>query len=86
MKFFEAMELVSQGKVVRRKNWQEGSAELKNWYVMLNNEFVFVFYGNHVPNGPLKLTKANIDSDDWEVVTNSYEIELAALKRKHGVT
>lgn len=86
MKFFEAMQAVAEGKAVRRKDWVNNSGILMGvdkWYVFLHGGTVAVYEGNHVYRAEMKITLENLKTDDWEVCSNMYEIELAALKKKY---
>lgn len=89
MKFLEALDLVSAGSIVRRKNWASPAGYnigVNSWYVAIDDQtdMVSVFDGDNCSRGELRLTKDNLASDDWELVKDTYKIELAALKRKHG--
>lgn len=87
MKFFEAMQAVVAGKAVRRKNWTSPSGlhmGVDKWYVFLHGSTICIYEGDHTYRSEIKLTLENIQSDDWEVCPNMYEIELAALKKKYN--
>lgn len=88
MKFLEAMELVRQGKAVRRKNWvtsKDRYVKVDDWYAFLDLDgSVKLFSGDHCSRGYMKLTKENLETNDWEVYPNMYAVELSVLNRKYG--
>lgn len=92
MKFLEAVKQISAGKIMRRNNWLSpagvnlGSNLL---YVKMDQETgrISVFtMENFILKSDLLLTRANIESDDWQELTKDeqYQIELKELKRKYG--
>ena len=87
MNFIEAMDAVCKGYFVRRKNWLSPAGQnsgVDNFYVKMDEAGqVCVYQDDDGIKKDLSLTKANLESNDWEFF-DTYQIELAALKRKHG--
>lgn len=89
MKLIDVIPFIIAGGVACRKDWYSSAGSLlgvDGWYVMLSpvSGMITVFEKNHTERGDLKMTKENFESNDWEIIQDTYEIELAALKKKHG--
>lgn len=88
MKFSEAIEHIANGEIMRRKNWGSAAGQhmgADKWYVKLNEEgFCCIYDKENIEKGIIQVTLDHVNSDDWEFVSNTFEIELVALKKKHG--
>lgn len=88
MKFSEAIEHIANGEIMCRRNWRSSAGQYKGtdkWYVKLDGQGFFCIYDEeNIEKGIIQVTLDHVNSDDWEFVSNTFEIELVALKKKHG--
>lgn len=88
MKFSEAIEHIANGAIMRRRNWLSPAGQRMStdkWYVKTNENGLFCIYDEkNIQKGFVQVTLDHVNSDDWEFVPDTFEIELAALKKKHG--